>query len=215
MSKESSVDVVDFASDELPDLDGIVREPEGVVEFGRRLALKEEIEKADTILANAPSSTSPIEVMRYLEVLRDTNRDGEFYNAGWKSRWNPAIVRFFAATNFGKPEEDTTSWCAASLNWRLKRCGFQFGTNSAASASFRTVPGKTEDPKPGDIVVFVQTADRSHGHVSLFLGADADRVQCLGGNRTNKSGHHAICTKWIPKQGFLTFHSYHAIDALR
>jgi uncharacterized protein (TIGR02594 family) len=215
MSKASNVGVADFESDELPDLDSIVRGPEGVNEFGLQLALKEEIEKADTILASAPSSMSPIEVMRYFETLRDTNRDGEFYNAGWKSRWNPVIVRFFAATNFGKPEGDTTSWCAASLNWCLKCSGFRFGTDSAASASFRTALGKTDDPRPGDIVVFVQTADRNHGHVSLFLAADSDRVQCLGGNQKDKSGHHAVCTKRISKRGFLTFHSYHSIDALR
>jgi uncharacterized protein (TIGR02594 family) len=215
MSDEPNLDVPDFESDELPDLEGILRQPDDAIDFGRRAALREEIEKADAILANAPSKVKPIDVMRYLETLRDINRDGELYSAGWRTRWNPVIVRFFAATNFGKPEGDTTSWCAASLNWCLKHSGFRFGTNSAASASFRSAPGKTQEPIPGDIVVFVQTADASHGHVTLFLAEHSGRIQCLGGNQTDKSGHHAICTKWIPKRGFLTFHSYHSIDALR
>jgi uncharacterized protein (TIGR02594 family) len=215
MTDQSTDSQVDFSDEDLPDLDAVLRQPGDAEDFGTRPALREEIEKADAILAGAPSNKTPLDIMRYLEAVPDVNRDGEHYNAGWRTRWNPVIVRFFAATNFGKPAGDTTSWCAASLNWSLKRSGFQHGTNSAASSSFRTVPGRTDNPKPGDIVVFVQTGDHSHGHVTLFVAADANRIQCLGGNQLDQVGHHAICTKWIPKQGFLTFHSYHSVEALR
>jgi uncharacterized protein (TIGR02594 family) len=205
----------DFESDDLPDLDIILRQPRDVESFGLQAARKEEIEKADAILAATPSDKSPLEVMQYFAALNVTNADGEFYNAGWKVRWNPVIVRFFAATNFGKPAGDTTFWCAASLNWCLKKSGFQHGTNSAASQSFRGAPGKTGSPKPGDIVVFRKNDDPDHGHVTLYLGQNEDHVQVIGGNQTDKRGHHAICAKWIPKSNGLILHSYHSIEAFR
>jgi uncharacterized protein (TIGR02594 family) len=204
----------DFAGEAFPDLDSVLSQPD-VAFFGIQPARKEEIQKADALLAAAPSGAAPLDTFRYLAALTDANADGERYNAGWKTRWNPVIVRFFTATNFGKPSGDTTSWCAASLNWSLKRGGFNHGTGSAASASFRDAPGRTDAPAPGDVVVFVQTADHAHGHVALFLAQDADRIQCIGGNQTDVNGHHAVCVKWIPKKGFLTFHSFHSVAALR
>jgi uncharacterized protein (TIGR02594 family) len=212
MSSISDNDEVDFQAEDLPDLDAILRQPEN---FGVQPAGKEEIEKADALLAAAPANKTPLEVMQYLAGLTDKNANGEFYNAGWKTRWNPAIVRFFSATNFGKPAGDTTAWCAASLNWCLKKSGFLHGTNSAASASFRNAPGKTSDPKPGDVAVFRNSRDSSHGHVALFLDETDDRVQVIGGNQTDKQGHHAVCVKWIAKDDFLILHSYHSMDAFK
>ncbi len=212
MSRKEDSQAPDFQTDELPNLDGIL----AGTSFGIQPARKDEIEKADMLLSAAPMAGIPLDVMRYFKGLRDRNIDGEWYNAGWKLRWNPVIVRFFSATNFGTPSGDTTSWCAASLNWCLTRSGFRNGTKSAASASFRNAPGATATPKPGDIVVFVQNADPNHGHVALFLSEAGGRIQCLGGNQTDHEGHHAICAKWIPRQGsFLTFHSYHSVSAFR
>jgi uncharacterized protein (TIGR02594 family) len=203
---------IDFQSEELPDLDAILRQPES---FGIQTPLKEEIEKADALLAASPASQTPLAVMQYFASLTDRNDDGEYYNAGWRTRWNPVIVRFFSATNYGKPTGDTTAWCAASLNWCLKQSGFQHGTNSAASASFRNAPGKTNAPQPGDIAVFRDRGDADHGHVALFLKQNADQVQVIGGNQTDTSGHHAVCAKWIAKNGGLILHSFHSIDAFK
>ena len=104
---------IDFQSDELPDLDAILRQPPGEESFGLQTARKEEIEMADSILAAAPANRMPLEVMEYIAGLTEKNADGEYYNAGWRTRWNPVIVRFFSATNYGKPAGDTTAWCAA------------------------------------------------------------------------------------------------------
>jgi len=212
MSSISGDNEVDFQAEDLPDLDAILRQPES---FGVQAARKEEIEKADALLAAAPANKTPLEVMQYLASLTDKNADGEVYNAGWKTRWNPVIVRFFSATNYGNPAGDATAWCAASLNWCLKKSGFLHGTNSAASASFRNAPGKTNDPNPGDVAVFRSSADSSHGHVAVFLSETDDRVQVIGGNQTDKQGHHAVCVKWIAKNGGLILHSFHSIDALK
>ncbi len=171
---------------------------------------------ADRIIERAPTR-SPYDIMRYFESMRRVNRDNEPYNGGWATRWNPIIVNFFRETNT-VPEGDTTSWCAASLNWCLVRAGLKGGTHSASSGSFRDSPGKTDRPRPGDIVVF-GAADRTafeqgHGHVGLFVAQRTRQVMVLGGNQKNSFGHHAFCRKWIDKNGpELRLHSFHEIGA--
>lgn len=185
---------------------------------GTRIPLETETTIADKILSRAPR-TSPLAVMLYLEAVKRVNKDREAYNGGWKTRWNPVIVSFFRETRT-TPEGDTTSWCAASLNWTLARAGYRGGTHSASSGSFRDAPGRTDRPRPGDIVVFGQTDPQAfaqgRGHVCLFLAQCRDAVLVLGGNQTNRFGHHSVCRKWLAKNGDeLKLHSFHAIHAFR
>ena len=183
---------------------------------GTRRPERNEQTIADRIIERAPTS-SPYAIMHYFETLKRVNKDNEAYNGGWATRWNPVIVQFFRETQT-KPEGDTTSWCAASLNWTLARAGLKGGTDSASSGSFRNSPGKTRHPRRGDIVVFGAT-DRAafaqgHGHVGLFVAQRADAVLVLGGNQTNPFGHHAFCRKWLDKKGTdLKLHSFHDIRA--
>ncbi len=185
---------------------------------GTRRASDVEEAVAARVAAGVPS-TSPLAVMLHFEKLTTVNRDGEAYNAGWRTRWNPVIVGFFRETAT-VPSGDTTAWCAASLNWALARCGYAGGTDSASSGSFRGVRGRTRHPRPGDVVVFGATDPaafaRGQGHVGLFLAETADRVLVLGGNQKNVAGHQAVCRKWLAKRDEeRTLQSYHAVGALR
>jgi hypothetical protein len=218
---EPDTDGPDFISLELP--------PDRLPE-GTDPALLAERDRAAQILAAAPR-TSPAEVFKYFESLLDRNKDGEAYNAGWRQRWNPVIVDFFKTTRT-KPAGDTTFWCAASVNWMLKQCGFRT-TKSALSGSFRGADGSldtstrqmvedayTEAPKPGDIVVFKSkdpgSAANGHGHVALFLEQKAGAIRVIGGNQRTPGGHHTICTLWFAKDGpVLVFDSYRSLDAFR
>ena len=178
--------------------------------------LLEEIETAKIILGNAPKST-PFDVVRYFERLSLLNRDQEAYNAWWKDLWNPVIVAFFQETQT-TPAGDTTAWCAAFINWCLARAGYLGGTGSAASASFRDAPGKTNNPSAGDIIVFKDTAQPTKGHVGLVLAKSSSgkQFQVLGGNQQNALGHHSVNTMWLPKPGSsLAFHSFHKISAFK
>jgi uncharacterized protein (TIGR02594 family) len=202
----------DFNSGNLPDLRALGTNP----------ATAEEVVKADSLLNAAPLNREPVNVLSYLESLPDQNVDGEAYRGGWKTRWNPLIVRFFDATRCGntrcKPSGDMTPWCAASLNWVLVRCGYK-GTKSDSSGSFRDPSkGLTTVPRIGDIAVF-RSADEDearvgHGHVGLFLDQTESKIQVLGGNQINHFGHHAISRQWISKsQGSLRFDSFHSVRA--
>jgi hypothetical protein len=212
-----------------PDFIGLELPPDRLPE-GTDPALLAERERAAQILA-ASRRASPIEVFEYFENLLDRNKDGEAYNAGWRTRWNPVIVDFFKVTRT-KPAGDTTFWCAASVNWALKQCGFRT-TKSALSGSFRGVDSSldeatrrmiedahTEAPKPGDIVVFKSkdpgSAANGHGHVALFLEQKPNAIRIIGGNQRTPGGHHAICTLWFAKEGpVLVFDSYRSLDGFR
>lgn len=204
----NSEDYKDFFSPDLPDL----------VAQGTDPALAPEVQKASELISKAPPGRKPLDVMLYFEALTDKNVANEFYNAGWRKRWNPVIVTFFNQTRT-KPSGDVTPWCAASLNWCLFRSGYRT-TASALSGSFRNSPGITTSPKPGDIAVFRNTdpaeAQVGRGHVAFFLEESGDSVYVVGGNQKNNFGHHAICRKWLSKRGsVLTLDSYHSIDAFQ
>jgi uncharacterized protein (TIGR02594 family) len=209
--RPGSEDYRDFESPELPNYRPLGTDP----------ATPDEVAKADRLILASPSRRSPLEVMKYLESLEERNVDNEPYNGGWRNRWNPVIVRFFAETKT-KPAGDTTAWCAASLNWVLGRSGFST-TQSASSGSFRESPGliiPSNSPAEGDIVVFGSTDPDQfkvgRGHVGLFLDQNSEAVLVLGGNQKNTYGHHSLCRKWIKKDGVaLKLHSFHAVAAFR
>lgn len=157
--------------------------------FGTAPPTQQEVQKAKTILAAAPTS-DPIAVARYFEALSETNVDGERYNAEWKVRSNPLIVSFFLeATNYGAGATDRTPWCAALVNWCLKRASRR-NTNSASSGSFRCFGASSPAPAVGDIAVFKNAGEdepcRGKGHVAFWLADLGDSVQVLGGNQGDK-----------------------------
>jgi uncharacterized protein (TIGR02594 family) len=185
-------------------------------------ASSEEEETANRILRRAHGHT-PLRVMLYFEALRTVNHDGEAYNGGWKDRANPVILAFLRGVRTDTwPLGDRTSWCAASLNWVLQRAGYEGGTGSPLSGSFREAPGRTDDPKTGDIVVFrdidQSLSDQGFGHVCLYLRQTNSAIFVLGGNQKNVFGHQAVCRKWIRRNDEtfgLTLHSFHSIEAFK
>ena len=205
---------------------------------GTEPALAEERATAIALSGKIGSGVSaPLDIFRRFEALSRPavdgtlirNRDGEFYNEGWRTRWNPVIVRFFEETRT-KPSGDTTFWCAASLNWALAHSGYRT-TRSASSGSFRNADppvdpaifdmvesALTEDPKPGDIVVFRSvdptSARAGQGHVALFLQQSSTQIQVIGGNQRTEAGHHGFSISWFPKGGrSLLFDSYRSIGS--
>src|SRR5271155_1168719 len=112
----------------------------------------QEVAKGDELVLASPRGATPFETMKYFADIKEMNAQGERYNAGWRSRWNPVVVRFFECGGM-TPSGDETPWCAACLNWVLGRSGL-VGTCSSSSSSFRCVGTETATPAPGDIAVF-------------------------------------------------------------
>jgi uncharacterized protein (TIGR02594 family) len=208
-SSDATENYSDFFSPELPDL----------INQGTLPATAPEVQKSLDLISKAPQGRTPLDVMLYFEALTDKNADNEYYNAGWRTRWNPVIVTFFHETST-KPSGDVTPWCAACLNWTMARSEYLGRTLSASSGSFRNIKGKTNNPQKGDVVVF-RSADPTkaalgNGHVALYLDQDDTYIFVVGGNQKNDFGHNAICRKRIKKRSnVLIFDSYHSMNDLR
>ncbi len=154
-----------------PDYSGPL--PADLYARGTKPPLTEEEAVARRIIRRAPTS-SPIAIMEYFSGLRERNRDGEAYNAGWATRWNPVIVEFYTAVN-GTYSDDTTAWCAAFINWCFVRAGYKGGTRSAVSGTFRNAPGKTTTPGRGDVAVFRRTGGTAVGAMSAYMWETQER----------------------------------------
>jgi uncharacterized protein (TIGR02594 family) len=160
------------------------------------------------LIAGAPDAArdgrrpTPFEVARYLvTAVPDTYRMAwPEPNPAHPTYANPLILWFFGATKT-HPQGDETAWCAAFVNWCLKRAGVQ-GTGSAASQSFLKSgwghavwrDGESDLPdaaRPGDIAVFRTRYDTGHGHVGFFAGISKTRaksIEVLGGNQLTGHG---------------------------
>ncbi len=77
--------------------------------------------------------------------------------------------------------------CGVFVNWVLKESKYGF-SSSARARDFETYGVVTEDPEPGDIVVFFRDGiDSGKGHVAVYTGHNVSRthVFCIGGNQGN------------------------------
>lgn len=97
---------------------------------------------------------------------------------------NPEIVAFFKDLGYDV-KDDETSWCAASLNYYLKQCGYEY-TGKLDARSFLKLSVIVLKPTLGDIVVLWRESPESwKGHVGLFINWNTKYVWLLGGNQGN------------------------------
>lgn len=199
----------------VPTLDAI---EQAATETGVAAPYLEEIKLGRRILAGSPSDdTTPFQVAQYFQLLRhgehlDTfGREAALYAEEWPERANPVIVSFFDATQLRTPAGDTTAWCAAFVNWCYGRSRGSYPTNSAAAQSFREWGQQTDNPRPGDLVVFVHKNVNWRGHVGFFVAQQGDGIFVLGGNQRPSDGHNTgeVNVSLFRRDGSsLRFHSF-------
>jgi len=193
--------------------------------YGSQPALGPEEDKARDVLAAAPTGKTLLETARYFEQITSKNDDGHYYNAQWSTRWNPVIVGFYQSTSLDGDyvyrKGDTIDWCAAFINWCLRRGGYK-RTKSAMSGSFRLAGGlgkPTTSPKAGDIIVF-KKADPSEaavgfGHVGIFIKEAPGGFKVLGGNQKAGRRYSSVNTTFFPeKSERLVFDSVRAFETI-
>lgn len=196
--------------------DGTDLEIRDVQQLGRDEPPQPKKEFARRIVAEAMADPANRRPYDFAVWFRDMGQ-GRFgperapYARAWPTEYNPLVVDFFRATGT-KPEGDTTSWCAAFVNFCIalaaaKAAGRAYGppgqefsaadkaqgTGSASSGSFRCWPGNaspdgTNAPQPGDLVVWaldgsVQGCRYERGHVAFFERLQGDRIIVVGGNQ--------------------------------
>jgi uncharacterized protein (TIGR02594 family) len=199
---------------------------------------RDEIDVANEIIAAVEKlhKPRPVQVSTFLyEIARgDHGELRQPYTRAWPrdAHANPLIVDFFNATHT-KPMGDTTAWCAAFVNWCIKKSTEKTATGSAASADFRSWASAVatfdsqssllvldSQPRFGDVVVFQDMRsngqpDPYHGHVAFYVEHDSKRIKVLGGNQfEGKPVVHAIHAKWLPMAGSLRLHSIRRSEIL-
>lgn len=115
---------------------------------------------------------------------------------------NKRILEYAEQSYFSWIKDDETPWCSIFLNWVAKEASLNT-SKSAAARSWLNVGFETQEPEPGDIVVFWRDNINSHlGHVGIYLGfsKDGTRVYVLGGNQGD-----AVSISAYPSNRVLTF----------
>lgn len=133
------------------------------------------------------SNKNHVEIMEELESLAEKGSTGELFNTRWKTKGNPLIVRFFHEIGYKKTPYpgDCTPWCAATLSYCLKAAGKSIPHDPASSQSFLEYGTEVSLPRSGDICVFTDLGDASHGHVAFYAGAIGNgNLRILGANQS-------------------------------
>lgn len=168
---------------------------------------KHDIEMVNSIVSSdyLPRN-DPYEIMLKLSELGTAHRNDFKSNSGFpfNQRWptvaNPMIVKFFHDLGYSKLHypNDCTPWCGATTGWCLKRAGYKVPSDPASSQSYvKNYGTHVPSPQHGDLCVFTDVGDSSHGHVGFFVSTDGGVLTVLGGNQT---GHGATnCGRDYPQ----------------
>lgn len=103
------------------------------------------------------------------------------------AKTNPRIAEMFAKVGHGEVTDDQTPWCAAFVGSVLASLGLPHtGKLNARSYATYGQPVRTQDARPGDIVVLWRGSPTSwQGHVGIFVRFDDGKVVLRGGNQGN------------------------------
>lgn len=97
---------------------------------------------------------------------------------------NKEIMKFFHEIGHVWVKTDETAWCAAYVNWVLKKsCALYSGDLDAKS--FLDVGVKVDEFQLGDIAVFDRGREPWMGHVGFPIKDDKYHIYLLGGNQRN------------------------------
>lgn len=102
--------------------------------------------------------------------------------AEWSPGDNPRIVEYLASV--GIRGGDETSWCAAFVNWSLRKSGFN-GHNTGLAGRWINY-GRAVGPAYGCVVVLQPLSAGASGHVGFLHAMDRSNVWLLSGNSANR-----------------------------
>ena len=119
-----------------------------------------------------------------------------------KGKNNPQILQFFHELGYKNIKDDETSWCAAFLNYCLKKSGHNY-MNSLIAKDWLKYGVETKNPQPGDVIVFWREKRSGwKGHVAFFIKEDKTNglIYAYGGNQEGR-----VCLKKFPKNQVVSY----------
>lgn len=100
---------------------------------------------------------------------------------------NPIILDMFDKIGHSWVKHDETAWCSCFVNYITKSLNLTH-SGKLNARSWLDVGIKTENPIPGDIVIYWREKPESwKGHVGIFMGYNQyGNIFTLGGNQHNE-----------------------------
>lgn len=127
---------------------------------------------------------------------------------------NTEVEKYFE--ELGYNEKDDTPWCAAFVNYQLKKAGYEYADKTKKLSSLRArdlekIAGKDIEltdalPYSTVVVAWRENENTGLGHVGFFVRDDGDNVILCGGNQsdevndTYKLAKNRITRVFNPKQ---------------
>ncbi|CDN96091.1 TIGR02594 family protein [Agrobacterium tumefaciens] len=124
-----------------------------------------------------------------------------------ETRDSAAISSFIKNSAGISIDPRVTPWCAAFVNAVLATQGIE-GTGKLNARSFLNFGLPTDNPQPGDVVVFKRGNSEIQGHVGFFNGFDQNgNIIVTGGNQSN-----SVKTSTYKKEDLLGFRTAGAVS---
>ena len=113
---------------------------------------------------------------------------------------SPQILGYFDLIGHSWAKTDETAWCAAFVNWCLKK-NFYEDSGLLTARSLLDTGRRVLQPRLGDLVVLWRiNKDGPWGHVGFWLSNTPETILIWGGNQGNK-----VCAKSYPSYRLLGY----------
>ncbi|WFU05067.1 CHAP domain-containing protein (plasmid) [Rhizobium sp. CB3171] len=162
-----------------------------------------EIEQTRDALALTPTGPRPIDIAQSFIDRYYERKPSVISQRPPPAALNPLIAEFLAVTA-RHPLNDPVPWCAAFINFCIRRNG-GVGSSSAWSQSFLPPAfDAVESPQEGDLAVFTCVSsftgkDIGLGHVAFFRRfEDEQHLVVVGGNQATQDHSSIISQRILP-----------------
>jgi len=202
--RDTLFDIARHCGIELPKLIALnpqIKNPDKIMP-GQAIVVPGDISRRDIIVKSAMEigGDEPLRLKIARREMAVVQHDDNAKKA--EDRENPIIVEYLASVKGlspGQVSSDETAWCSAFANWCCELAEEE-GTDSAWALHWKNWGRDTDEPKPGDLVVWsrdhvTDPKDRG-GHVGFFLYFHEGGVRVLGGNQSD-----SVCEQTYPFDG--------------
>jgi uncharacterized protein (TIGR02594 family) len=93
---------------------------------------------------------------------------------------NPIIIQWAKDLNIKEYNDDSIPWCGLFMAKVVSMAGKDIVKNPLWAQNWLNYGTKVDEAMLGDLLVFKRTGG---GHIAIYVGEDATRYYCLGGNQ--------------------------------
>lgn len=125
-------------------------------------------------LVREPGPKMLIEALKLYGTLEAAGSKNNPTITGWAQEIGGEVADVYKA--------DSIPWCGLEMAIVAKRAGKELPKHPLWALSWSAWGAKVARPMLGDVLTFTRNGG---GHVTLYVGEDADAYHCLGGNQSD------------------------------